>query len=119
MDFAMTQQECLPTLLLSRLKMHAAHHDIALNPLELSEDSMFIVNSYFEVKNTFIESSMPHSPSLLPFYHERQVRSCPSERIGCLKTCFDDIGSVSTETPADTPRATQAAPTLGHPQART
>jgi len=111
----MIKQECLPTLLLSRLKMHAAHHDITLKPLELSEDSMFIVNSYFEVKNTFIESSMPRSPSLVPFYHERQVRSCPSERIGCLKTCFDDIGSVSTETPADTPRATQAAPTLSTP----
>eukprot|EP00445_Apocalathium_hangoei_P042403 CAMPEP_0203966532 /NCGR_PEP_ID=MMETSP0359-20131031/95735_1 /ASSEMBLY_ACC=CAM_ASM_000338 /TAXON_ID=268821 /ORGANISM="Scrippsiella Hangoei, Strain SHTV-5" /LENGTH=307 /DNA_ID=CAMNT_0050903947 /DNA_START=74 /DNA_END=997 /DNA_ORIENTATION=+ len=105
----MTEQECLPTLLASRRKMRAAEHNINLKPLELSEDSMRADNTDFGVKNTFIDSSMPCSPSLVPFYKERQVRSCPSEQVGCLKTCFEDVGSVSTETPAVTPKSTRAA----------
>eukprot|EP00444_Apocalathium_aciculiferum_P010392 CAMPEP_0183389270 /NCGR_PEP_ID=MMETSP0370-20130417/4826_1 /TAXON_ID=268820 /ORGANISM="Peridinium aciculiferum, Strain PAER-2" /LENGTH=64 /DNA_ID=CAMNT_0025568483 /DNA_START=71 /DNA_END=262 /DNA_ORIENTATION=+ len=64
----MTEQECLPSLLSSRRKMRAAEHNINLKPLELSEDSMRTDNTDFGVKNTFIDSSMPCSPSLVPFY---------------------------------------------------
>jgi len=103
----MTEQECLPTLLFSRRKMRAAQHEISLKPLELCEDSMPLKD--FGVKNTFIDDSLPCSPSLLPFYKERQVQSCPSERVGCLKHCLEDIVSVSTEMPKATPRARQGA----------
>mmetsp|Transcript_99274 Transcript_99274/g.279059 ORF Transcript_99274/g.279059 Transcript_99274/m.279059 type:complete len:296 (+) Transcript_99274:72-959(+) len=103
----MTEQECLPTLLFSRRKMRAAQHEISLKPLELCEDSMPLKD--FGVKNTFIDDSLPCSPSLLPFYQERQVQSCPSERVGCLKHCLEDIVSVSTEKPKATPRARQGA----------
>mmetsp|Transcript_3020 Transcript_3020/g.7242 ORF Transcript_3020/g.7242 Transcript_3020/m.7242 type:complete len:308 (-) Transcript_3020:452-1375(-) len=103
----MTEQECLPTLLFSRRKMRAAQHEISLKPLELCEDSMPLKD--FGVKNTFIDDSLPCSPSLLPFYQERQVQSCPSVRVGCLKHCLEDIVSVSTEKPKATPRARQGA----------
>mmetsp|Transcript_127271 Transcript_127271/g.407357 ORF Transcript_127271/g.407357 Transcript_127271/m.407357 type:complete len:286 (-) Transcript_127271:389-1246(-) len=115
MDFARTEQECLPMLLSSRRQIEVAQQHINLNPLELSEDSMRAVKSDFGIKNTFIDTSLPCSPSLAPFYQERQVRSCPSERIGCLKLSFEDIASVSTETPEITPRSTQAAPTICTP----
>lgn len=59
----------------------------------------------YSIKNTFIESGAPPSPSLAGFYCAREVQSCPSERAGSLSNCFEDIASISTKTPVDTPCA--------------
>jgi len=74
---------------------------------ELPEDSMCATSTDFGVKNTFIDidGSLPCSPSLAPFYRERQVRSCPSAQIGRLQQCFADLASDSTRTPQVSPKA--------------
>jgi len=56
------------------------------------------------VRNTFIDESVPLSPSLQAFYQERKVRTCPSKQIGLLSYMRRDPfksyeGNSSTESP--------------------
>mmetsp|Transcript_77152 Transcript_77152/g.216584 ORF Transcript_77152/g.216584 Transcript_77152/m.216584 type:complete len:353 (-) Transcript_77152:81-1139(-) len=108
MNVAMCEQEGLPTILSARLRSGGKqfqHTRLSLG--ELPEDSMCATATDFGVKNTFIDidGSLPCSPSLAPFYRERQVRSCPSAQIGCLQQCFADLASDATRTPQVSPKA--------------
>lgn len=108
-------EECLPSLLLARRAKTGCAMQMSGNvvPLEIADEviarSTTLAEPAYSIKNTFIADEVPCSPSLAGFYQAREVRSCPSDRIGCLSNCFD-IASISTETPVDTPRVPQAVP---------
>jgi len=48
-----------------------------LEPLEA-------LTGFFVIKNTFIDTLVPRSPSLAAFYRKRVARSCPPKRAECL-----------------------------------
>mmetsp|Transcript_8457 Transcript_8457/g.21742 ORF Transcript_8457/g.21742 Transcript_8457/m.21742 type:complete len:571 (-) Transcript_8457:404-2116(-) len=60
----------------------------------------------YRVRNTFIDSEMSRSPSLEPFYQERDVHTCPSRHIGRLKGLFGDLDATAS---ADQQRGVELA----------
>lgn len=99
----------LPTLLATRRRSLGdlgKPSMFSVAPLDVRDgpiDRTCSQDSAFHIKNTFVETCCPESPTFAEFYREREVQSCPSDRAGCLGSCFEDIASISTETPGESP----------------
>merc|ERR1719323_2893966 len=65
------------------------------------------------VRNTFIDTSAPLSPSLSGFFKEREVSTCPSSRIGLLGNLFQEAAATGTRrdhcSPQSPAKAAEAA----------
>lgn len=71
----------------------------------------------FQVRNTFIDTSMTRSPSLENFFEERKVQTCPSSCIGMLQCLFQDEEEepkVATAKAEDVPPWRRAARAVTH-----
>lgn len=82
----------LPTLLCSRPVVVPVGPRKSRRPaaLDIPEDDPEAAFHRIHVKNTFIDSVALLSPSLENFYSERVVRTCPSQRVGCLADRLQD-----------------------------
>eukprot|EP00446_Apocalathium_sp_SHHI-4_P015044 CAMPEP_0177204000 /NCGR_PEP_ID=MMETSP0367-20130122/28112_1 /TAXON_ID=447022 ORGANISM="Scrippsiella hangoei-like, Strain SHHI-4" /NCGR_SAMPLE_ID=MMETSP0367 /ASSEMBLY_ACC=CAM_ASM_000362 /LENGTH=340 /DNA_ID=CAMNT_0018652663 /DNA_START=61 /DNA_END=1083 /DNA_ORIENTATION=- len=101
----------LPTLLTSRaqtVRDEAPKRRFRPAPASLEipeEPSAEIVAKHaaLRIRNTFIEGSVPPSPSMEAFLRERFVQTCPSKHAGRITSLMEEIASGSAEALPVTP----------------
>jgi len=94
----------LPTLLTSRpIAQPVGHVEKERRPapcatIEIPEETE-VCPPGLRVRNTFLDTQAPLSPSLQPFYRERTVRTCPGAHAGILHGLFQE-GAYAVDVPA-------------------